>query len=81
MHGMKNLKICTCCAFWLTVCRPAGQQAVNQKAQHVPIVVQGEHKVLPWLQTFTTRKLCGIQRRHVEVYWCVVKQLLGLSYI
>jgi len=22
--------------------------------------IQGEHKVFPWLQTFITRKLCGI---------------------
>jgi len=31
------------------------------KAKHIGESVQGEHKVFPWLQTFITRKLCGIQ--------------------
>jgi hypothetical protein len=49
--------------------------------------VQGEHKLFPWLQTFITRKLRGIQTgTHVEVYYCVVynnnnKKNLELSYM
>jgi len=32
-------------------------------------IIQGEHKFFPWLQTFITRKLCGIQTgARVEVY-------------
>jgi len=27
--------------------------------------VQGEHKVFPWLQNFITRKLRGIQKKHM----------------
>ena len=35
----------------------------------VPVEVQGEHKVFPWLQTLLTRKLHGIQNgAHVEMY-------------
>jgi len=33
----------------------------NLKLVNLPIYLQGEHKVLPWLQTFITTKLCGIQ--------------------
>ena len=43
--------------------------------------VQGEHKVFPCLQTFITRKLCGIQKEHMLKCTCVVKKLLELSYI
>jgi len=28
-------------------------------------LVQGEHKVFPWLQTFITGKLRGIQKQHM----------------
>jgi len=28
---------------------------------HNSFILQGEHKVFPWLQTFITRKLRGIQ--------------------
>jgi hypothetical protein len=38
----------------------------NSKKEEVTInmkdiVIEGEHKVFPWLQTFITRKLRGIQ--------------------
>ena len=28
-------------------------------------IIQGEHKIFPWLQTFVTRKLRGIQKEHM----------------
>jgi hypothetical protein len=41
--------------------------AVNMPEQPCPadnsyhVTIWGEHKVFPWLQTFITKKLCGIQ--------------------
>jgi len=32
-------------------------------------VLQDEHKVFPWLQTFITRNLCGIQTFFFYHYW------------
>jgi hypothetical protein len=29
------------------------------------LIIQGEHKVFPWLQIFITRKLRGIQKEHM----------------
>jgi hypothetical protein len=28
---------------------------------HPPCMIQSEHKIIPWLQTFITRKLCGTE--------------------
>ena len=38
----------TCCALQLTVCCSAGQQTVNWKAQHVPIVVYTQYASWCW---------------------------------
>jgi len=32
-----------------------------ENADRPQMIIQGEHKVFPLLQAFTTRKLCGIQ--------------------
>jgi hypothetical protein len=32
-----------------------------EKKSRIILKVQGEHKVFPWLQTFITRKIRGIQ--------------------
>jgi len=43
--------------------------------------IQGEHKVFPWLQTFVTRKLRGIQTYFLSLFKLVSKKtLLELSY-
>jgi hypothetical protein len=38
--------------------------------------MQGEHKVFPYLQTFITRKLRGIQTYFLPLLVCVVKKKL-----
>jgi len=35
--------------------------ALRLNSLHMLFVIQGENKVFPWLQTFITRKLRGIQ--------------------
>ena len=42
--------------------------------------VQGEHKIFPWLQTFGTRKLCGIQTFFLPLLNLVSKKNL-LSWV
>jgi len=44
------------------------------------LIIQGEHKVFPWLQTFIRRKLRGIQTYFFTIK-LVSKKLLELSYI
>jgi hypothetical protein len=39
--------VCVCVSVCVCIC--------------APLTIQGEHKVFPSLQTFITRKLCGIQ--------------------
>ena len=37
----------------------------NGSQHQIISYIQGEHKVFPWLQTFITRKLRGIQKEHM----------------
>jgi hypothetical protein len=38
---------------------------INGSQHQIISYMQGEHKVFPWLQTFITRKLSGIQKEHM----------------
>ena len=44
-------------------------------------IIQGEHKVFPWWQTFVTRKLREIQTYTILTILMCCKKLLELSYI
>jgi len=43
--------------------------------------IQGEHKVFPWLQTFITRKLRGIQTFFFLPLFKLVSKILCNAYI
>jgi len=49
--------------------------------KHKHAKIQGEHKVFPWLQTFITRRLRGIQKEHIlKSTNVLLKKLLELRF-
>ena len=52
----------TCYVIQIAVLFQISAQGNSRFLQHIGnTIIQGEHKVFPWLQTFITRKLRGIQ--------------------
>jgi hypothetical protein len=44
-------------------------------------IIQGEHEVFPWLQTYITRKLCGIQTSFFKPLLKLVSKILCYMFI